>query len=73
MPMPAKKKIALSDEAIRQRAYELWEKDHGPHGEDMKYWLLAEAELSAAPAPAKAAAPKKAPAKKAAAAKPAGK
>lgn len=31
----------LSDDAIRQRAYFLWEKDGRPAGRDQHYWQLA--------------------------------
>lgn len=37
------------DDAIRERAYYLWEADGKPAGRDQYYWHLAEAELSAAP------------------------
>jgi hypothetical protein len=32
--------------AIRQRAYELWERDGRPEGREVEYWLRAEAELA---------------------------
>lgn len=32
--------------AIRQRAYELWERDGRPAGQELAYWLRAEAELA---------------------------
>jgi hypothetical protein len=31
---------------IRQRAFELWERDGRPEGRDMDYWFRAEAELA---------------------------
>ena len=34
--------------AIRQRAYELWERDGRPAGQELDYWLRAEAELTGA-------------------------
>jgi hypothetical protein len=35
----------LSEEAIRQRAYQKWEAAGRPEGNDMKFWLEAEREL----------------------------
>ncbi|KQP94107.1 hypothetical protein ASF60_13460 [Methylobacterium sp. Leaf113] len=35
-------------ERIRERAYELWDRNHRPEGLDMQFWLLAERELRAA-------------------------
>ncbi len=32
---------------IRQRAYELWERNHRPDGFEIEFWLLAERELRA--------------------------
>ncbi|MGE7157617.1 DUF2934 domain-containing protein [Methylorubrum rhodesianum] len=32
---------------IRQRAYELWERNHQPVGFEVEFWLLAERELLA--------------------------
>lgn len=37
--------------ALRQRAYEIWEREGRPHGRDLAHWQLALAELSAEPAP----------------------
>ncbi|MCE4226738.1 DUF2934 domain-containing protein [Methylobacterium sp. C25] len=34
-------------ERIRQRAYELWERNHCPPGLEMRFWLLAEQQLRA--------------------------
>ncbi len=34
-------------EQIRERAYELWERNHRPEGFEMQFWLLAERELRA--------------------------
>ena len=31
---------------IRQRAYELWERDGRPAGRELDYWLMAEGELA---------------------------
>ena len=49
--MPAKAKPAdpaaqLSEEAIRQRAYYLWEADGRPEGRGDHYWALAHAEAT---------------------------
>ncbi len=49
---------APSDDAIRERAYYLWEADGKPAGRDQYYWHLAQAELSTAPS-VEAAAPVK--------------
>lgn len=35
------------EQAIRERAYELWEKGGHPDGKDLEYWLRAEAEIAA--------------------------
>ncbi|WP_342154359.1 DUF2934 domain-containing protein [Methylorubrum sp. SB2] len=32
---------------IRQRAYELWERNHSSDGFEVEFWLLAERELRA--------------------------
>jgi hypothetical protein len=32
-------------EKIRRRAYEIWEQEGRPHGEDMKHWLKAFEEI----------------------------
>jgi hypothetical protein len=34
-------------ERIRERAYELWDRNHRPEGLDIQFWLLAERELKA--------------------------
>lgn len=36
---------AISFEQIRERAYELWERNHRPEGLEIQFWLLAEREL----------------------------
>lgn len=36
---------ALTFEQIRERAYELWERNHRPEGFEIEFWLLAEREL----------------------------
>ena len=32
---------------IRQRAYELWERNHRPDGLEIEFWVMAERELRA--------------------------
>jgi hypothetical protein len=39
--------MASSEDRIRQRAYEIWEQEGRPHGEDMKHWLQAFQEIAA--------------------------
>jgi Protein of unknown function (DUF2934) len=34
------------EEAIRQRAHALWQKEGRPDGRDLEHWLRAEAEIS---------------------------
>ena len=36
---------AITFEHIRERAYELWERNHKPEGFEIEFWLLAEREL----------------------------
>ena len=36
------------EEQIRRRAYELWEADGTPQGQDQRYWFKAVAEAAAA-------------------------
>lgn len=38
------------DDQVRRRAYQLWEADGGPQGQDQQYWFQALAELAAAAA-----------------------
>lgn len=40
------------EERIRQRAYEIWERDGRPHGRDAEHWQQAAAEIDAETAPA---------------------
>lgn len=35
----------MSFDEIRERAYELWERNHRPEGFEIEFWLLAEREL----------------------------
>ncbi|MDR6666090.1 DUF2934 domain-containing protein [Rhizobium sp. 1399] len=39
--------MASNEGRIRQRAYEIWEQEGRPHGEDLKHWLLAFQEIAA--------------------------
>lgn len=51
----------LNEDAIRERAYLLWEADGGPHGKPDEYWYRAAAETAITeptPRTAKPAAPK---------------
>nr|WP_137827770.1 DUF2934 domain-containing protein [Methylobacterium sp. L1A1] len=32
---------------IRQRAYDLWERNHRPNGFEVEFWVMAERELRA--------------------------
>lgn len=36
---------AIPFEQVRERAYELWERNHRPEGFEIEFWLLAEREL----------------------------
>lgn len=40
------------EDAIRERAYQLWEHDRRPEGKDVDYWLRAESEVASTPTPA---------------------
>jgi|GEM_PF-2888933 len=35
------------DQEVNRRAYELWEAAGGQHGDDLRYWLEAELEVTA--------------------------
>ena len=37
----------ITPEQIRERAYDLWERNHRPEGFEMQFWLVAERELKA--------------------------
>lgn len=37
----------ISPEQIRERAYDIWERHHGPAGFEIEFWLKAERELKA--------------------------
>ncbi|WP_310354152.1 DUF2934 domain-containing protein [Methylobacterium sp. BE186] len=40
-------KAAIPFDQIRERAYEIWERNHRPAGFEIEFWLLAERELRA--------------------------
>ena len=42
----------MSEEAIRERAYAIWEQDGRPEGRSMVHWSQAEAEIGAEQPPA---------------------
>lgn len=52
--------MAANEDRIRQRAYEIWEQEGRPHGEDMKHWLQAFEEIAAGAATSGQAVRKKA-------------
>jgi hypothetical protein len=37
------------EQAIRGRAFEIWEQEGRPHGKQLEHWLRAEAEIDAEP------------------------
>lgn len=37
----------ISDEQIRERAYDLWDRHHRPEGYDLEFWFMAKRELKA--------------------------
>ncbi|GJE15166.1 DUF2934 domain-containing protein [Methylobacterium longum] len=37
----------LSIEEIRERAYDLWDRNHRPDGYELEFWLMGERELRA--------------------------
>ena len=37
----------ITPEHIRERAYELWDRNHRPEGLELQFWLTAERELRA--------------------------
>lgn len=39
--------IVLSIDEIRERAYDLWDRNHRPDGYELEFWLMAERELKA--------------------------
>jgi len=44
---PAQKSHMDYDLEVNRRAYELWEAAGGQHGDDLRYWLEAELEVTA--------------------------
>jgi len=34
------------EQAMRERAYEIWENEGRPHGRDLEHWLSAEQQVS---------------------------
>lgn len=38
------------DDQVRRRAYEMWEEDGRPEGQDQQYWFKALSEIAAAAA-----------------------
>jgi len=40
-------KRLLSIDQIRERAYDLWDRNHRPDGYDLQFWFMAERELKA--------------------------
>jgi hypothetical protein len=38
---------AISDDAIRERAYHIWEREGRPQGRDFEHWVRAQVELMA--------------------------
>lgn len=37
----------ISEAAIRERAYDIWEREGRPHGRDFEHWVRAQVELTA--------------------------
>ncbi len=37
----------ISHDQIRERAYDLWDRNHRPNGYQLEFWLMAERELRA--------------------------
>lgn len=37
----------ITIERIRERAYDIWDRNHRPEGFDVEFWLMAERELKA--------------------------
>jgi hypothetical protein len=37
----------ITFERIRERAYDIWDRNHRPEGYDVDFWLMAERELRA--------------------------
>jgi hypothetical protein len=43
----ARPKIAIPEEAIRLRSYQIWQEEGCPNGKALAHWLQAKAELEA--------------------------
>ncbi|MGH1574951.1 DUF2934 domain-containing protein [Methylobacterium sp. P31] len=39
--------LAPSPDEIRERAYDIWDRNHRPNGYELEFWLMAERELKA--------------------------
>ena len=35
-----------SEDAIRERAYQIWEREGRPHGRDFEHWVMAQVEIA---------------------------
>lgn len=46
-PAEEQAELVLSIEEIRERAYDLWDRNHRPDGYELEFWLMAERELKA--------------------------
>ena len=46
-PADDRAELVLSIEEIRERAYDLWDRNHRPDGYELEFWLMAERELKA--------------------------
>jgi hypothetical protein len=50
---------AISEEAIKERAYHIWVREGCPHGRDFEHWVQAQVELEAELRGGNGSAPKK--------------
>jgi hypothetical protein len=50
---------AISEEAIKERAYHIWVREGCPHGRDFEHWVQAQVELEAELRGGNGGAPKK--------------
>jgi hypothetical protein len=46
-PADDRAELVLSIDEIRERAYDLWDRNHRPDGYELEFWLMAERELKA--------------------------
>ena len=44
--------VGISEDAVRKRAYDIWEREGRPHGRDFEHWVRAQVELTAEVIPA---------------------